>query len=755
LKVGDPFSNDALNEDLKRLSRSGKAGFATRADAFPTPDLAGAIIVFTIEELEEVLEVEYEGLDAVSERDLIESAEGMRIRPAKEDRPGTTYEEYRARLDVETILRLVREKGKFFAEVDVERVELPNGLKVIFHIREGPTVRVDDIEFIGNAHVDGDELRKYMRTQPTVLYFIRSGYFDRKALDDDLSVIEKYYLREGYLDARAMVEELRFEPDRTRVTPVIRVIEGDRYKVRRVEITGMSLFDPPTIEKDLKTREGEFFAGANLQDDLSKIQKLYLDRGYIFSRVDFKRRLVAGERAIDLAFAVDEGVKVTVEKIRFEGNVKTRDDVVRRELSLFPGEPFNAEEMDDSKDRLGRRGYFKDLRLAFEPGTAPDRRDLVVRLEEADTGQLLFGGGISSSTGLFGRIVFVQRNFDITDVPTSIDDILDGHFFVGGGQTLMIHAEPGQERSRYTVTFVEPAFLPEVIPIPVRLRTTFSYYDSVLARTYDEQRLELLGGLGYYLTRDALIEVAYRVTDTTLFNIDPFAPADVINVAGDNLVSAASLALEINRNKADQNQLYYGGWGAGLEMEVAGGALGGDHDFIRFDASVNAQQTLFTWPRDSKHVIAAKLQGGWMEPYGRSDSVPIFERFFAGGPRSVRGFEFRSVGPQEDDEPVGGIARVVGTLEYSFPIIPGFDQTYAPEWRADFLRGVLFTDVGNVESDWRDFTFDDFRVAVGFGFRIKIPVFPAPVALDFGFPVRDRDEDDEELFSFSVGVGLP
>jgi outer membrane protein assembly complex protein YaeT len=752
LKVGDPFSTDAMNQDVIRLYRSGLVDWTVegRAEAVP----GGVRVLFTISELEEVKEVVYDGLSAVSARDLQESPEGMRIRAPKDERPGTTFEEYRAHLDKQTILRMVREKGKFFAEVDVEREELERGVRVIFRVREGPTVRVDEIDFVGNESIEADELRRYMRTQTHVLYFIRSGYFDRKAVDEDVSNLARYYWGEGYLDVRVFVEDISFSEDRSRARVTLRVVEGKRYKVRKVEVLGVTLFLPEEVKGKLETREGTDFSGRRLAGDLEKIQKLYMDKGYIFNRVDFRRRLVEGKHEIDLAFTVEEGVKVTLEKVRFEGNVKTRDDVVRREASIFPGEPFSAEAMDETKDRLGRRGYFKDLRVSFEPGTSPDKRDLIVRLEEADTGQLLFGGGVSSSTGFFGRVVFTQRNFDILDIPTSLDDVLEGKFLVGGGQQLQITAEPGQKRSRYSVSFVEPYFLADLIPLPVQLRTQFTYYDSVLAPSYEEQRIEPVVGAGYRLTRDALVELAYRYSDIDVLDVEPFAPPDVIEVAGQNHVSALSLGVYANRNKQDISFVNYGGWAASLEAEVAGGPVGGEHDFVRVEANANAQLTLFTWPRDSKHVIGVRGTAGLMEPFGHSRRTPIFERFYAGGPRSVRGFEFRSVGPQADDDPTGGNVRMVGTVEYSFPIIPGFDQTYAPEWRADFLRAVLFCDAGNVEEDLDAFTFDDFRVSLGFGFRVKIPLFPAPVALDFGFPIREEKGDDTEIFSFTVGGGF-
>ncbi len=207
----------------------------------------------------------------------------------------------------------------------------------------------------------------------------------------------------------------------------------------------------------------------------------------------------------------------------------------------------------------------------------------------------------------------------------------------------------------------------------------------------------------------------------------------------------------MNKNQVDQNFLAYGGYGLYLGAELAGTVLGGDHDFWRVSFNGNVQHTLFHWPGRSRHVLAARLDLGFMGAIG-GDKVPIFERFFAGGPRSVRGFQFRTVGPQADDEPIGGRVRAVGTIEYSFPIIPGFDRSYARFWRGDFLRGVLFVDAGNVEDRVADFTFDDVRVSAGFGLRVKVPLFPQPVALDFGFALRDLPGDDREVFSFSIGA---
>jgi outer membrane protein insertion porin family len=752
-KVGDRYRREAVDEDLKDLFRTGLFDGDIVVEARPIPnDPDGVQLVFLVRERERVVGVRYEGLDAFREKDI---TDGEGIERAQ-IRAGAVYDPYKVLLDRQLILSKLRAKGKFFAEVDDERRPVPEGVEVIFNIREGPTVRVEAVEFMGNNHLEPKLLKRVMRQQETFGYFIRPGYFDRAALEEDLETLAQLHRGHGFLDVRVILEDIRFSLDREDVFITIRIIEGPRYKVRSIEVTGTKIVTAAEVEAKLTLKEDGFFDGFALRKDLKTISQVYYNRGYIYADVRYTPRLIGAGNVVDLLFEVTEGDEIFVERIDIQGNTKTREDVIRRELSLFPGEPFNSAEMDESRQRLGRRGYFKDIQIAFEPGTARNQRDLMIRVEEGETGQILFGGGISTSVGLFGRIVFIQRNFDITDVPTSLDDILEGHVFTGAGQTLVIQIEPGRQRSRYRISFTEPFFLPRVFGrYPIQLRTAFSYFDSITARSYEEQQIEGELGLGYRLTRDSLLELSYRLARVTIFSIDSDAPTDVLEVAGDNYVSAVRLSFNVDRNVIDQNFVAYDGYGFGVYTEVAGTAFGGDHDFVRAEANANWQMTLFEFPGTSKHVFGVRGIAGIMEEIGRSDDTPIFERFYAGGPRTIRGFEFRSVGPQEDDEPIGGELRLVASIEYGFPIIPGFDETYSPDFRGDFLRGVLFCDLGSVSRQADEVFDEDFRLAVGVGLRVKLPVFPAPIALDFGFPLIRNDEDDPEVFSFTVGAGLP
>jgi len=749
-KIGDRYKRETIDDDLKTLFKTGRFDPDMAVDARPIQgDPDGVRLVFDLRERERVTAVRYEGMDTLKPKDAKQGADELQVKP------GALYDPYKVLLDRQLILRVLRGRGLYFAEVDEERNPTEGGVEVVFVVREGPTVRVRDIEFIGNAHLSESDLERIMKTKETLLLFVRSGYLDREALDDDLETLETFYRSHGYLDARVMLDDLIFTLDRERVTVRIRVIEGERYRIRSILVRGTKLYTPEEIEAKFELKENEPFDGFKLRKDLRTLAKLYYDRGHIYADVKYTPKLVGPERQVDLAFDVIEGPQITIERIDIVNNVKTRDDVVRRELELYPGEIFDAEKMDRSRERLGRRGLFKDIQIGFEPGTAEDRRDMVIRVEEGDTGQILFGGGISTSIGLFGRIVYIERNFDIFDFPTSFEDLKRGPFR-GGGQTLILQAEPGGERSRYRVTFIEPYFLPDLFKsYPIQLKTSFTYFDSVSARTYNEQQLEATVGLGYRFTRDALLELEYRIADITIFDIDPFAPTDVIEVAGDNLVSSMRLAFTFDQNVIDASFTPYRGFGVNASIEVAGTIFGGDHDFVRAEAGGNWQTTVLEFPGTSKHVFGVRASAGVITDIGASRDTPIFERFYAGGPRTVRGFEFRSVGPQEDDEPIGGELRMIGSVEYGFPIIPGLDETYAPDFRADFLRGVIFCDFGVVSREPDEIDLDeDFRLAVGVGLRIKVPLFPAPVALDFGFPLILNDDDDEEVFSFTVGAGL-
>lgn len=742
-RANQPFSAETLAADLARLYRSGQFG-SPRPGVPPvsvvvTPDPhnpANVIVEFTTHERARVVRVVIEGAGDLDEDDLEE---------AIKTKPGDLLDPFQVERDVRAVRDLLLGEGYPMAEVRHRQAprESGEGVDVFFTLRIGPKVHVEDIVFEGARQLDPDDIMgaagpdALETKEQEVFGFKEKGIYKPEAFRRDLEKIARWYRSQGYLDAQVYLLEERFNLEGDELTLVVGVEEGTRYHVRQVAIEGNTVLSEERLLRELAVRPGRPFLGSDLDDAQRRIRHLYGQRAYVHADVDAVHRYDAERCLIDITLRISEGPRVRVDEVRIEGNDKTREEVIRRELSFYPGEYFDADEVEASINRLGRLRYFEDVRVDFEPGSAPGREDVVLRVREARTGSIVVGGGVSTAAGFFGNVALTQRNFDLFDLPESVQDFFEGRAFTGAGQTFTVSLSPGRQRSSYSVEFVEPWLL----GYPVIL--------GLEASARDRQREDWLetrrGGrvtLGYRITQDLIVRATYRIERVRVSDLELDAVPDAIEVAGTNYVGSVRASLGYDQNLIDGAFVVYGGWAASIYYEWADRGLGGDFRFHRAGASANWQTMFFSWPGDHKWVLQLRGDVGWEESLERLD-VPIFERFFAGGPNSLRGFRFRTVGPQFNDKPIGGNWLAVGGPEVSFPLA------------LDILRGVVFLDAGGVVTRTRDFDDDDnIRVAAGFGFRLRVPVFPAPVALDFAWPLRKRRDDDTQIFSFSVGFGF-
>jgi outer membrane protein insertion porin family len=726
-KAGEPFSRQRVTADINRLHAWGKFTGDIRVEIADLRD--GVRLIFLLTEREPIKKIVFEGRESIR-RSVLE--EDLATKPGKLLNP------YLLSLDRRGIARKYLEKGYLFVQVSSRVRPVKGGVEVVFKIDEGPEVRVERIRFLGNASIRRKDLLKVMETKERRFFgLIASGDFQREKLERDLDVLTRYYRSQGYLDARVMLENISFNLEKTRVSIDIRAVEGVRYRIRSIRFQGNTVIPDTVLREKIALKDDGPFLGDALTRDLRALTKAYSEKAYIFTRVNFQVAYLSEPGWLNLTFDVKESEKIRIGKVEFQGNIKTRDDVIRRKLSFYPGEYFNSTRLDESFARLYRMRYFENIELDFEDGRIPNEKNMIMRFKEAQTGSFLLGAGLSSTVGFFGNIVFTQRNFDITDVPKSWNDFLDGTAFVGAGQNLTIQLQPGKIRSRYRISFAEPYFL----GFPVVFSTNIFIYDRDRG-DYTEGRIGGSMGFGYRLTKDSVVDLTYRLERVYIYDIESDAIADVVEVSGRTMLASAKLGYRVNKNKVDRYFVYYGGYGYSVHYEIGSEYLGSDVEFNRVELSFNAQTTLFRWPEDYKHVIGIRGLAGWQRPFGKTDEMPLFERFYAGGPRTIRGFEYRSVGPQEDDEPIGGDAIVVGSLEYGYPIFK------------DILRGIFFVDTGMVAEEFDELDLERFRISAGFGFRIKVPIFPAPVALDFGFPLKEEPEDDHQMFSFTLGIGI-
>ena len=739
-KVRQPFSAETLSQDVARLYRTGRFGSLDAQDSPIRVEVSrsqagtGVTIEFLVVEriaIRRVI-VPEEAKELLDEIDQVVTV-----------RPGGLYDPFVVARDGRALAQKLQGKGYIFAEVGHEAVPRESGVDVVFTVHIGPKVHVDEIEFEGAEQLDLDELLDAkgpdaLETKERLLFgFYEEGSFDADAFRRDMERVARYYRSQGFLDARVYQKEQLLDAEGEALTLVVAVEEGPRYRVRRVGIEGARILSEERLNREIGLRPGRPFLGSDLRDAIDRIKRLYGQRSYVHCEVDVDVTYDHERALLDVTLHVVEGPKVRIEEILVEGNDKTREQVIRRELSFYPGEYVDGEEIEASLARLGRLRYFQDVRLDFRPGSERGREQLVLQVEEGRTGSFVVGGGYSTSAGFFGNISLSQNNFDLFSPPTSIRDILEGRAFSGGGQRLAITFQPGRERSQITVEFTEPwlAGYPVILGVEAFLRDR-------LREDWLESRIGARITLGYRLLPDLLFQLAYRIERVRVADIEFDAVSDVIRVAGDNVISALRGELRLDKSRVDRYQVVHGGFTIGTYYEYVGGPLGGDHHFQRAGASFSTHHTVLSWPRDLKWVLGFNAEVDWERPQDgndQEDEVPIFERFFAGGQGSIRGFEFRTVTPQERDKPLGGDWRVVGTVDFSFPLFQ------------DILRGVVFVDAGCVTEKIRGFGLDDIRVAAGFGFRVKVPLFPAPVALDFAWPIVELDDDDSQVFSFAVG----
>jgi outer membrane protein insertion porin family len=362
---------------------------------------------------------------------------------------------------------------------------------------------------------------------------------------------------------------------------------------------------------------------------------------------------------------------------------------------------------------------FGDALSAQPPGFV----DVNIDVSEGRTGRLMFGVGVNSNQGVIGSLTLQEDNFDILRPPLSWADVVNGQAWRGGGQQFRLEAMPGVQVSRYLFSWTDPFFLRSDFSLGVS-----GFYYNRFFRDWTEDRLGGRLALGYVLSRDWSANTALRLENVDIRNIPAGAPVALTSVAGDNFLSTISGTLKYDT----RDNAFIPTRGHFVDFTYEQGF--GEFTYPRIDVAGAQYFTTYERPDGfGKHLLTFSGQLGWT-----GDDTPIFERYYAGGYSSFRGFAFRGVTPIQNNVEVGGNWMVLGTAEYMVPLTAD-----------DNIRAVVFSDFGTVEPD---VTLDQFRVSAGFGFRLVIPAMgPAPLAFDFAWPILKEDFDRERVFSFYIG----
>ncbi len=431
---------------------------------------------------------------------------------------------------------------------------------------------------------------------------------------------------------------------------------------------------------------------------------------------------------LDITYKILEGEVCYVNKIDIKGNTKTKDVVIRRDLRIYPGERYDGDKLKRSKERLYNLGFFQDITFDVKDTPVANKKDMVVEVKETKTGELSFGGGFSSIDRLIGFIEIDQRNFDLFNFPS----------FTGDGQDLKLRAELGSVRKDYLLSWTEPWIFDHPLSFGFDLYANELNRSSSTGYAYDEAKHGGAIRLGKEFGEYTRADFRYTLETVDISDLSDTASQALKDEAGKNTIS--SLFFQMARDTTDNRFNPKKGYRVSGSIEMAGGLIGGDKDFIKHFNSSSYYSTI------GPFVLELKLRTGVVSSFGSSDTVPIYERFFAGGTYTIRGYKERDVGPRDQSgDAVGGGTMAVANAELTFPIVQN-------------LKGAFFVDAGNVWSmpdskPKQGRVTSGVKVGIGLGVRIKTPI--GPVKLDFGFPVNpDNFQEDSGRFHFSMSRGF-
>jgi outer membrane protein assembly complex protein YaeT len=718
-RAGQDYNEETVQDDVKNLYATKMFANVSSSKQF-TKD--GVIIFFSVVETPSKIEtIRYQGSYHIKDKEL------ETITNLRRGQPMNPIINRRA---CQEIVRRLNEDGRPLATCELLSGDKPGDTEVIFNISDGPVVKIKDIDFRGNEHFLSSAVLRNRVDSSVAFLGVIGGKFNALMADHDAIKLEEFYKSYGYVDCRVS-REVELSPDGRHATLVFHIHEGQRYRVGKVDVVGnIKAYSHDELARILKIKSDDYIDESQIKKDEAAIKDYYGQGG---RQPVVRAELFYPEDRPGVANVVyqipSEQPPKRMGEFRIIGNTVTRQNIIIREVPIYPGQIITYPDIRKAEANLARLGIFKVNQEGVRPHIevedieGSEFSNLNVYVDEDRTGSIVFGLGVNSDAGLQGTIRYNERNFDITNVPTSWEDFLNGRAFRGAGQELTVEAVPGTTLQRYSATFREPRLFDSLFSLSVS-----GYYFDRAYNEYTENRLGTRIAVGRKLNEYWSVNASVRVENVNISNVATFAPPEFQDVVGNNLL--VGFRGTVARDTRDS----YLRPTEGGRIEFSYEQVTGDFNYPNISLEANRYFTIYKRSDGSgKQVLALRSQIAWS-----GDNTPVFEKFYAGGFRSLRGFAFRGVGPDAGGFKLGGDFMFLNSIEYQYPIKAN-DQIYL----------VAFVDSGTVE---QNVTIKDYRVSAGFGIRFVVPMLgPVPIALDFGFPIVKGPGDTEQVFSFWLG----
>jgi outer membrane protein insertion porin family len=725
LEAGRGLDQTVVDRDIRAIY---EMGFFDDVWVTAQPSGGGLAIVYHVAERPYVERIEFKGVDNVKEDDL---AAVINVTPR------TIFDPQRVWVGLEQARKFYSGEGYPDAKIDYSVDVGPNNdATLVYHVNEGELIRVEKIRFEGAKAFSKRKLRKIMTTRERwILSFVTgAGLLNEDELATDVERLTAFYYDQGYIHAR--IDEPRVERVDDGLEITVKVDEGPLFHVRSISFAGDVLMTDQDMRARLGFKEGDVFRASQLREAVFSLTEGYGDLGYAFAEITPDTRTAETVPEIDVRFAIKSGDIVFIRRIEIQGNTKTRDKVVRRELGLEEGQKFSGTGLRESKTNVNRVGYFEEVEITTNRTDRPDQVDVVVNVKEGRTGAFSAGAGFSSADALLFNARVSEQNL------------------FGRGQRLVFNADIGSIRQNFQISFTEPWFMNRPLAVGFDIFDWRLQFDRFtrgatgfgLRASYPLEELGLGRLWGMSLNR-VRAGIEYRLEQSRINGVSQSAPPDVKDEEGTRLQSSVTPSL--TRNTLNHAFDPTGGSRQTFAAEFSG--LGGDTDFIKLDLSGRWYWPIFKMPASTRSLLyslGASIGYGWGESGRSGEDLPVFDRYFPGGMNSHRAYNARDMGPTQtvcdefgdrcDREQIGGSAELIMNNEIIVPIVPDAG-----------VNLVLWCDIG--EAYLKDDAYDlgDLKYGIGPEVRWLSPF--GPLRISYGWNLFPEGGDDRSLVLFSFG----
>ena len=687
------------------------------------------VLVIKVIERPSIAEVNFEGNDDIEDEALDQALEQVGMSK------GRIFDQNKLeKLELE-LQQVYYSLGKYAARIDADWRKIDEDrIAIDITISEGISATIKSINITGNQDFAEEDLLELFQLETSDSGWFADDEYSSTKLTADLESLKSYYLDQGYVQFQVVSQQVTISPDRKDITISINVNEGKQFRVGGVKITGEMVVDEIELQALVSLREGDIVSRKRINNVVTAMQKRLGEDGYAYADVRVLSDVNAEEQTVMLQFVVLPGKPMRVRFIKFVGNEKTQDLVLRREMRQFEGEMYRRSKVDRSRVRLQRLNYIGsvNIRLVNVPDV-DDQVDLEVEITERFSGNLQLGVGYSQVQGVIVNLGFAHENI------------------FGGGNSLQFNFDNSAASERYSLSYTNPYYTPDGVSRGFNFR--YSKTDASENNTsnflIDRFRLSVNYGIPLSEFNRLRLEIGAQQDD---FRTTSGSSQEVFDFVRDNSdeydESTPNSEVDgdkyetvfggINLSKDTRNRRIFAS--SGHLNSIGFEAHSGDLDFYKVRYR---HQTAYAL----SDIFTFNFRGriGFGEGFGDYDDLPIYEKFTAGGVRTVRGYEFNSLGPRDSEgDPLGGNLQVITTTEVLFPIEAlGSSET--------FRLGVYF-DAGSVFADAEDYESEELRQSVGVS--AKWFSFIGPIEFSYAVPLNDEPDDDVENFQFALGASF-